>query len=302
MMSVDRISVAAPAKINLYLKITGRREDGYHLLATLMQKISLQDYLDLEKILGGISLKCPDSKLPEDERNLVFQAARLFFKKSSDRLHDKRAGVAISLKKNIPLAAGLGGGSSDAAATLLGLDALFKTHWTIDELRTMGATLGADVPFFFVGWSIAWAEGIGDELFPVFPLVDYRVLVVNPGFSVSTQWVYKNFALTLEQNIYNLTYLQIDKSAHGKRDKLTRRPILPDELENDLERVTIEHYPIIDTLKKRLLQSGAVASLMSGSGPSVFGLFLKGDAVRAVACYEELKSEYRSTFLVNPLQ
>ena len=298
---MDRITITAPAKINLFLKILGRRQDGYHFLATLMQKINLYDQLELNKTPAGINLKCPDSALPEDERNLVFRAAQLFFEKSSERLPDKHSGVTITLSKKIPVAAGLGGGSSDAAASLLGLDALFETNWTVDELQRMGVTLGADVPLFLVDWPIAWAEGIGDELFPACPLLDYLVLLVNPGFSVSTQWVYENFALTLGQNIFNLINSQVGKLSHGKRDDLTHRPIMPFEIENDLERITVGRFPEINSVKNKLLQGGAVASLMSGSGPTVFGLFPKSEGKKAAVCYEELRREYRNTFLVDTL-
>ena len=151
-------------------------------------------------------------------------------------------------------------------------------------------------------WPAAWAEGIGEDLTRAASISDYRILVVNPGFSVSTQWVYEKFALTTGQNIYNLENSQIAGSGEEGSERFAVRSILPENLANDLERVTVEHYPEIESLKKRLVNSGAVASLMSGSGPTVFGLFASKDKVTAKVCFEELKSEYRNTFLVDPLQ
>jgi len=297
----DSISLTAPAKINLYLKVTGRRKDGYHFLATLMQKIDLVDRLVLQKRQTGIRLVCPDSDLPVDRENIVYRAARLFFDTMVARLGKKLVGVEITLYKTIPIAAGLGGGSSNAAATLCGLDRLYGTNCSVDELIRMGVSLGADIPLFIVDWPVAWATGIGDQLRSAVTLRDYRILLVNPGYSVSTKWVYEKFALTAGQNIYSLKNSQKESLTQDKGFAFADRSIRPDELENDLEIVTVEHFPDIEILKKRLLQGGASASLMSGSGPTVFGLFPRDKSDRAVACYEELKREYRNIFLVDPL-
>lgn len=298
----DRVSLQAPAKVNLYLKVTGRRADGYHYLATLMQKISLFDRVTLKRELSGIRLCCPDSDLPEDETNLAFRAAHLFLARMESRIQGYGRGVTITLNKTIPVAAGLGGGSSDAAAVLRGLDQLFATSCPENELLHMGASLGADVPFFVNRCPVAWATGIGDQMHPAVPLSGYRVLVVNPGYSVSTPWVYEKFALTVGQNVNNLQNLQNQDGASGLQQVFSSRSIRPDELVNDLEQVTSSHYREIELLKKRLMKGGAVAALMSGSGPTVFGLFQASEAERVVACVQELKREYRGTFLADPLQ
>ncbi len=298
----DQVSLQAPAKINLYLKITGRREDGYHFLATLMQKISLFDRVDLKREQFGICLYCPGSDLPEDRSNLAFRAAEIFLERVGDRVQDGKTGVTITLNKTIPVAAGLGGGSSDAATVLRGLDQLFATGCSEDELLDMGALLGADVPFFVVDRPVSWALGIGDQLHPAVPLSGYRILIVNPGYSVSTPWVYEKFALTDDQNINNLKNLQNSDGGRDCQQVFSSRAIRPDELINDLEHVTSCHYREIELLKKRLLKDGAVAAMMSGSGPTVFGLFQSSESEKAMVCFQGLKREYQKTFLVDPLQ
>lgn len=297
---MKQVDLAAPAKVNLFLEVTGRRHDGYHYLATLMQKITLYDRVVLRAIPSGIRLYCPDSGLPENENNLVYRAARLFFQAMAGSLGDDK-GVAITLLKSIPVSAGLGGGSSDAAAVLKGLDSLFGTGCSTACLMDLGMQLGADVPFFIGDWPIAWATGIGERLLPAIPLVGYRMVLVNPGFPVSTAWVYKNFALTEGKKNFNLENLYKGLSDPQDDPVFTRRAIRPDELRNDLEMVTISRYRELDGIKRKLLKSGAVAALMSGSGPSIFGLFPEFAAEKAAVCRGELQREYQSTFLVNPL-
>lgn len=300
-MAGDIISVAAPAKINLYLKITGRRDDGYHYLLSLMHKVDLYDHLEFKRSGSGINLSCPGTDLPKDEGNLVFRAARLFFETVGDRLGSRDFGVTITLNKNIPVAAGLGGGSSDAAATLRGLNEVFEANCSKDELLAMAGCLGADVPQFILDWPVVWAAGIGDRLLEGVPLSGYKILLVNPGISVSTKWVYENFALTAAQNLFNLENSP-NESVHDWSDSVfLKRSIRPDELYNDLERVTAAHHPAINALKKRLLNYGASATLMSGSGSTVFGLFHDDNYDKAMTCFKELRQKYSSTYLVNAL-
>lgn len=298
-MTENTLAIEAPAKINLYLRVTGRRADGYHYLATLMQKISLCDRVLLRRIDAGIRVYCPDSSLPEDEGNLVYRAARLFLQTMTPRLQGE-PGVEITLHKNIPLAAGLGGGSSDAAAVLVGLNRLFATECTETELLALGGQLGADVPLFIVDWPVAWATGIGDRLHPAVPMGGYLILLVNPGFSVATAWVYEKFALTAERKKINLSNFH-DEHAGEVDYPFTRRVIRPDELVNDLEAITAGQFQEISGLRERLLKGGAVAAMMSGSGPSVFGLFPEQDEDKAVACGRELSRDFPKTFLVSPL-
>lgn len=287
------LTVQAPAKVNLFLKVLGRRDDGYHLLATHMQKISLYDTLELKRAEPGIRLHCPGSVIPEDRGNLVFRAAELFFDWAAQNEFGSAHGVDITLSKKIPVAAGLGGGSSDAAATLLGLDALFAAECPHEMLAHMGLQLGADVPFFINGSPSVLATGIGEILQPVAPLQGYRVLLVNPGFSVSTRWVYQNFALTESGDSVNLQNSQDAVATFLSAG-------YPQSLANDLEKVTLKKYPELSRIKTAMLVRGADGVLMSGSGPTVFGIFQdQGKAEQAV---EAFRQEFRQVFLLDPLQ
>lgn len=297
-MGVQRLCLAAPAKINLYLKITGRRPDGYHELNTLMQKLALYDQLELALVPeSGIHLFCPGADLPEDERNIVHRAARLFL----DQTGKGDQGIRIVLEKKIPVAAGLGGGSSDAATVLLGLDRLLATGCNRDELAEMGLGLGADVPLFIHDMAAAWATGIGEKLDVAVPLSGYRVLLVNPGIGVSTKWAYETFALTSGENIFNLSDSQKEHSKISRPAAFCKRPIQPDELVNDLEAVTADKYSVINMIKQKLLAAGAVGAMMSGSGPTVFGLFSTDLYQQARQCSRKLNNEYYQVYLVDPL-
>lgn len=263
----------APAKINLFLKITGRRQDGYHLLSTWMQKLTLADEITLSPCLTGIEFSCTEDNLPKDENNLAYKAAILFYEKTGIK-----SGVKIKLVKKIPIAAGLGGGSSDAAAVLTGLNRLFSAALSESELMELALALGADVPFFVSGLNAAIATGIGEKLTQTDPLQNCLVVLVNPGFPVPTKWVYETFdsmqpvnlALTSGNNPYILGP-KIDRVAFAKM------------LFNDLERVTISRYPEISKIKNELLSAGADGVLMSGSGPTVFGIFFDFDKGTQIA-------------------
>jgi len=283
------LSLKAPAKINLFLKILNRRSDGYHEIESLMQKIALFDMLHLSRKGEGIFLSCPGSKVPEDRENLVYRAADAFF--SATRI---APGVHIVLEKNIPVAAGLGGGSSDAAAVLVGLNRLLAADLEPEYLLDIGLHLGADVPFFLQACSGAVATGIGECLQKVQPIRDYWILLVNPGFAVSTKWAYENFPLTSYSNPYILARGQLmDGEAY------IISPGLFEELGNDLETVTISRYPEIANIKKKLKKAGAVAALMSGSGPTVFGLFSGKE--EAQSSFMQFANEYGdNVFLVRP--
>ena len=287
--SIARLSLKAPAKINLFLKVLNRRPDGYHEIESLMQKISLFDLLHFTRQGTAISLSCPDAPLPEDEGNLVYRAAQAFFSATG-----LRAGVRIVLEKNIPLAAGLGGGSSDAAAVVIGLNRLFSTGMDRKRLSEIAGPLGADVEFFVQDCSAAVATGIGDRIHEVEPLDDVTILLINPGFEVSTKWVYENFPLTSNANPYILA-----------RDR-NMGEMLPGSfvdlcgtVGNDLEAVTIKRFPVIGEIKKELKMAGAAAALMSGSGPTVFGIFDSEDDGRR--SYRQLNKKYRpNLFLARP--
>lgn len=296
MTSTGRLVLKAPAKINLTLKVTGRRADGYHTLDSLMHKVGLFDELELKACPSGIDLSCPGGQLPEDRENLVYRAAELFFSTVAAR---PDRGVRMTLVKHIPQAAGLGGGSSDAAAALLGLNSLFAAGLDRNELAALGLQLGADVPFFLDPAPAARATGIGEILTQVPPLAGWSILLVNPGFPVSTRWVYQTFALTTTCDAGNLTRSQEGEALGAACDRFPGCSPLPPDLGNDLEQVTLARYPELVQLKQELLAAGAAAALMSGSGPTVFGLF--ADRSRAQTSQEGFRKRYRHTYLVAPL-
>ncbi|MGI6657263.1 MAG: 4-(cytidine 5'-diphospho)-2-C-methyl-D-erythritol kinase [Desulfobulbus sp.] len=292
----NALVLRAPAKINLSLKVTGRRDDGYHLLDTLMHKLELSDELSIALCDQGVHLACTDSTLPVDERNLVHRAATLFLHATRTRRCGKRAGVRFELHKNIPVGAGLGGGSSDAAAALKGLNLLHGQPCDAAELAELGVQLGADVPFFLTDFLAARATGIGEILQAVEPLRDLFVVLVNPGFSVSTRWVYQNFALTPHGNTGNLNSSESNFFEGSIGTTETGMPYCASV--NDLETVTAVRYPVIGQIKDDLLAAGARLALMSGSGPTVFGLFLDRD--QAEACLGLCRQRYAFSVLTVP--
>ena len=293
------IRVLAPAKINLYLQVLGRRDDGYHLLASLMQKLDLCDILEIEVTDNAVSLHCPDSDLPRDDGNIALRAAHLFFATYADRL-PVACGARITLCKNIPIAAGLGGGSSDAAAVLVGLDRLCQTKIPRDELAAVSVRLGADVPLFVHDWPVAWATGIGDRLTRAKGFDGECVVLVNPGFPVSTKLIYENLALTLDEKKINLTNSHFN-GLLNRENPFLNRSFQPCDVRNDLEEVTVSLFREINDIKRQLLAAGASSALMSGSGPTVFALFAQGGQKQAAACYEQMRKTYEQVFLVQPL-
>ncbi len=293
------ISLAAPAKINLYLKVTGQRHDGYHELNTLMQKVNLFDQLELTAVPEqGIQLFCPDTDLPEDGGNIAFRAARLFLEQTGNI----EQGIRIILKKKIPVAAGLGGGSSDAAAVLNGLNQLLAADCPVEQLAEMGLALGADVPLFIYPMAAGWATGIGEELTPAVSLTGYRILLVNPGISVSTKWVFETFALTAEKKKISLSCSQKKCHEFALGTEFCKRSFRPVELRNDLEEVTAGELSVIEEIKNQLLAAGAVGAMMSGSGATVFGLFSNDKEQQRTVCYQQFKQEYDQVYLVDPLR
>jgi len=293
------LQLKAPAKINLFLRVIGRRADGYHLLLTLMQKVDLFDEIELRACDVGIRLRSRGGGVPETRDNLVYRAAELFLQALRVKGGLLKAGVDIALTKKIPVAAGLGGGSSDAAATLKGLNELYRCGYSADELAEMGLRLGADVPFFLAKAPAALATGIGEILQPVEPLQGQNILLVNPGFAVSTRWVYRNFALTERGDSSILKNSQevaaLTSNGYGHEQGNWERAVP----HNDLESVTIAKYPEIERIKTELVANGASVALMSGSGPTVFGLF--GDPGKAAACHAFFKRRFHHVYLVSPV-
>ena len=289
----ETMTLYAPAKVNLILKVTGRRDDGYHDLFTHMQKLDLCDVVQLtRRETPGIGLTCSNAELPADETNLVWRAARAFFDTSGSGVE---GGIDIHLEKKIPLSAGLGGGSSDAGAVLKGMNTLFAARLSEQRLVAMARELGADVPFFATDHPAVVATGIGDEMTPVASVCNYSFLLVNPGFSVSTRWVFENYTLTTVHNTFKVSGFQNVGSDSASFV----------QLENDLEHVTLKHYPELHDIKKKLIASGATQALMSGSGPTVFGVFAD-DTDEAqetlLTAAQMLQQEYGSkVFITRPM-
>ena len=249
----------APAKINWFLRITGKRDDGYHNISSLFQCVDLYDDLSFT-VAEGLEL-ISDLDIPIEE-NIVYRTACVLKKLTSSR-----KGAKITLNKNIPHGAGLGGGSSDAASALKGLNTIWKLGLTGTELSSIASEIGSDVPFFLKGPG-ALAEGRGERLRPmtVFPSVD--LLIVKPDVSVSTAWAYSSYDASRK-----LTKKAIDIKlfiqAFHKQDFAFLRGLI----ENDLEKVVAERYPVVGDIKSELARTGAVISAMTGSGSAVFGVF-----------------------------
>jgi len=258
--------VLAPAKINLCLHVLGRRADGYHELAMIMQRISLFDRLHISlSDAPGVRVACPGLELPPDGENIAGRAARRLLE-----LAGGKCGIDILIDKQIPVAAGLGGGSSDAAAVMLALNEMLELELPRDVLMAEGARLGADVPFFIFD-DAAWATGIGDVLEKMEGLPPLWYVLVNPGLAVSTAWVYQNLGLTSKIEAAKLP--RFSRTLEG----------VVGLLHNDLERVTLGRYPLVARLKEELTANGAAGVLMSGSGPTVFGIFADETAARKAA-------------------
>jgi len=256
-MNHPTLKILAPAKVNLFLQVTAKRSDGYHTLNTLMCCVGLSDVLTLRIAGAGIRIHCSHPQVPENHTNLAYRAAELFF-----TAQNQPGGVHIHLRKNIPVAAGLGGGSSDAAAVLLALNHHFRYPLTLHELMAMGKRIGADVPFL-IHRKPAVATGIGERLTAFDGLAPLPVLLVYPRVQVSTAWVYENLNLGLTKHKKKLKY----RLFKGTPEQIGAG------LRNDLEEVTQSRFPVIQTVKTALMQAGALGALMSGSGSTVFGVF-----------------------------
>lgn len=268
------LTLRSPAKINLFLKITGKRPDGYHELVSLMCGISLADRIVLKPGKEAISVACEYPGVPEDATNLAARAAAAFYER-----HRVPERVAIEIEKQIPAGAGLGGGSSNAATVLKGLNAFYGQPLTPTELSEIGATIGADVPFFLFNRP-ALATGIGERLTAFEGLDRRKVLVIYPGFGIPTADVYKKLNLGLTKCENHLKSFPLKQNGF----------ISAQHLCNDLETVVIPRYPEIAAAKKKLIENGAEGALMSGSGSSIFGLFAESQTAQTAA--EALAPQY----------
>lgn len=279
------MKLRALAKINLGLDVTGKRPDGYHEVRMIMQSIQMFDQLEIEKSgEPGIRIETNLSFLPCNENNLVYRAADLLMKE-----FDIRSGLDVKLTKFIPVAAGMAGGSSDAAAVLVGVNRMFGLGLSTRELMERGVKIGADVPYCIMRGT-ALAEGIGEKLTRLSPMPPCHVLIGKPGINVSTKFVYGNLDLKKVK-----THPDID----AIRDAIERGDLhgVARNMGNVLELVTCPAYPVIEEIKELMMQEGALNAMMSGSGPTVFGLF--DDQETAKKAYEKLRDSglTRQTFL-----
>lgn len=282
-----RVSIAAHAKINLTLDVLGKLPNGYHELLMVMQSISLHDMLSIETGTdAGIELRCNVKDIPCDEHNLVYKAIRAFYEASGIL----ESGVAVAIEKRIPVMAGLAGGSTDAAAVIRALNYIHNTRFSEAELQKIGLSVGADVPFCISGGTML-ARGIGEILSPLVPMPDCTLLLVKPDFSVSTPHVFS------ELDRMGVTR-RPDTAAMASALACGELPDISHNLFNVMEYVTAAEHPEIVEIKRRLLELGALGAAMSGSGPTVFGIFADRDC--AHAAYAALLPYHAGVYLSRP--
>jgi 4-diphosphocytidyl-2-C-methyl-D-erythritol kinase len=278
--------VKAYAKINMSLDVIGKREDGYHMLKMIMQTIELYDLIKVIKTDSGIKLSCNKEYLPVDDRNIAYKAARLFLD-----YYKIDGGVEIFIEKNIPVAAGLAGGSTDAAAVLKCMKKLYRQETTLDEMKKLALKLGADVPYCLTGGT-ALCEGIGEIVTPLKPFRNRILVLVKPPFGVSTKEVYSNLKIDM---------INIHPYTEGLLSAVERNDLkyVAHHMRNVLENVTIKKNPVLKNIKLDMMKMGAQGSIMSGSGPTVFGFF--DDMLKAQRCFESFKSKYKEVYITRTI-
>lgn len=273
---MDTMRLKAYAKINLGLDVIRKREDGYHEVRMVMQMVNLYDKIELSKRkTPGIEVKTNLYYLPANQDNLVYKAAHLLMEE-----FQIKEGIQINLRKYIPVSAGMAGGSSDAAAVLFGINRMFQLGLSLEELMKRGVRLGADIPYCIMRGT-ALSEGIGEKLTALPPAPPCKVLIAKPAINVSTKFVYENL---------NLKELTFHPDIDGIVKHIKRKNIeeIAKRLGNVLETVTISAYPVIEDIKTTMKEQGALNALMSGSGPTVFGLFAEEE--KAQAAFGKIKS------------
>ncbi len=280
-------SLCAHAKVNLTLDVTGRRADGYHLVSMVMQSIGLHDVVTVTADTGSdtIVVATTSEVLPTDQSNLCYRAAEQFFSETQVR----NGGVLIEVQKNIPIAAGLAGGSTDAAAVLTLLNCLYETNLTDEQLSAMALKLGADVPFCLCGGTML-AEGIGEVLTRLPDAPNPIVLLCTPPIDVSTAEIYR----ALDDCVISR---HPDNAAMKQAILEQNLMSLSEQLENVMQPVTAGRYPEISDICQTMLDGGAMGAVMSGSGPTVFGLFSDIQAAEIVRI--QLSRQYKNTLITN---
>lgn len=273
-------------KVNITLDIVGKRQDGYHLLEMIMQTVDLYDVITIDRAKEGIILSCNKAYIPTDERNLAYKAAKLFMEK-----YDIKAGVKIGIEKNVPVAAGMAGGSSNAATVLKGLNEFFDINAPKEELMKLGLKIGADVPYCIEGGT-ALCKGIGEDITTLTPFKNHIIVLVKPSFGVSTKEVYGAIDIN-KINRHPETERIIEAM---ERDDLR---FVSCGMKNVLENVTIRKHRILRCIKEEMILNGAMGALMSGSGPTIFAFF--EDMVKAQKCYDRMKQKYKEVYITRTI-
>jgi 4-diphosphocytidyl-2-C-methyl-D-erythritol kinase len=278
--------VKAYGKINISLDIVGKREDGYHLLKMIMQSVDLYDSISFEKCSKGINISCNKPYIPIDEKNLMYKAAKLFMD-----TYSVAGGINIYLKKNIPVAAGMAGGSTDAAAVFKTLRKVFKVEADDNEIMELALKIGADVPYCIVGGT-ALCEGIGEEITPLASFKNHILVLVKPNFGVSTREVYKSLDTSK-------IYKHPDTEGLIKAMEEEKLQDVCNGMKNLLENVTLRKYPVLKRIKEDMIKMGAMGAMMSGSGPTIFAFF--EDMLKAQRCYDKFKTQYKEVYITRTI-
>ncbi len=298
---MDSYSLSAAAKINLYLEVVGDRPDGYHELVMVMQSVGLSDQVTVRRIgPHEIRLRCDHPQVPNDESNLAYRAAALL-QQRFPKVMTQQGGVEITIEKNIPVGAGLAGGSTNAAAVLVGLDLLWQLGLTQIELQTLAAELGSDIPFCIAGGT-AIATGRGEQIDTLHGLDGLHVVLAkSPDLSVSTPWAYKAY-----RQAFADTYMDVATAGQTRKDQLHASPMMTaisqqdgpaigQHLYNDLEKVVLPTHPEVKEVKAALAGYGGLGTLMSGSGPTLFTLAASQAAAEGIV--QQMRSRYSETEL-----
>ena len=284
---MEKLELKALGKINLGLDVLGRRENGYHDVRMVMQTLYLYDNVTLiRKRDPGIEIESNLFYLPKDENNIAWKAADLLIKE-----YQIPCGVKIKLDKHIPVSAGMAGGSSNAAAVLYGMNQMFGLNLTMEQLMERGVKLGADVPYCIMRGTVL-AEGIGERLTPLPPMPKCQILIAKPPVSVSTKMVYEKLDSRMIEE-----HPDIDGILEGLENRDLRQ--VASSMGNVLERVTVEEYPVIASIKECMLKAGALGAMMSGSGPTVFGIFKDRRTVKAAYAKVKAQGLARQVYIAN---
>jgi len=282
---MNKIEIDSYSKINLTLNILGKRRDGYHNIETIMQSINLADRIFIKEEKEGIKIKCSHPLVPVDTQSLTYRSAE----KILNRYRIKK-GVKIEIDKKIPLASGMAGGSANSASILVGINKLFALNLSNKVLREIGEELGMDIPFCIQnGTALAYHKG--EKVTPLPPInPPLWTIIINPGFEIPTKWAYNNLDLGLIKREKNNNIAMLKALKKGGLEGIAKN------LFNSFEELIIKRYPEIGKIKVRLIEEGAMGALMSGSGPTVFGI--AQDKEQALKIYEKLKLEYKSIWAV----